>query len=148
MRPDAQQMLAAPPPVIPDWYELDLLFGLGVLDLGVLLVIGVAVSATAWVITEGLKERGRLPTTAMRQWAPVVICEGIAVWLFPLTLEGVAPEHTMPLWAAVAVAILLGLAGGFGAQAAHRWAEGLMQALFGWAIGKFAGSSGEGTGGG
>lgn len=133
MRPDEQQQITAPPIEPPAWYDVDLIFGLGALDLGVLLIIGIGVAAVAWVITEGLKERGRLPTKAHRQWAPIILCEIVAVWLFPLSLYGVNVEHTLPLWAAILIAVILGGVGGFGARGAHRFAEGLMQSLFGWA---------------
>lgn len=138
-----EQQTVAPSTDVP-WWDLDLVFGLGALDLGMLFAIGVSVSAIAWAITEGLKDRGRLPTRTHRQWAPVVMCELVAPWLFPLTLDGVNGSHSVPLWAAVVLGLFLGLVGGFGAQAAHRYCEGLMQALFGWALGKLPGGNNAG----
>lgn len=132
------------PPAATGLLSTPLIWELTALDLGVLLALGMAVSASAWFVTEGLKVRKVLTGHRAKMWAPFVYCTVMAAVLFPVTLLGVEPNHTMPLWVQLLIAVLaLGPVGGFGAKKAHDWGERFMNGLFGWALGKLGSSEAE-----
>jgi len=127
------------------WYDRPVFYEATPIDIAVLLVIGIAWSATVWFVTESTKTRLRLSkpydqiTRIALAWLPVICSSALAIVAFPVALHGVgvASEESTPF---ALFSALVGAVGGFGSKIAHDYARRLMLATLGRLISLIGGS--------
>ena len=121
-------------------------FDATVLDVIVLGIIGVLVSACIWAAVQALREKlGWTSPLSPRQklvvtWGPLILGVLAGLGLFPLALAGVGAGWPAELESELrGVSVIAGGVGGVGARIAHDRARELLEATWGWLLNRIGG---------